>query len=145
MRWWLSCLHWNPLWIPPPRVHCGLETWPQHPATTLSNTFRVIQLVITITWAVFQQSVLCTFLTTFPWPRWQMSWSQGKMWRRNHKDIGKDNCSVKRIRFHLHLAMQWRMLLMRGRHVKLQCSEDGWQNAYLHAMCSHCIVSCRLY
>lgn len=51
------------------------------------------------------------FLTTFPWPQWKTSRGQGKMWRRFHKDLGKDSCGAEKIRLHLRWATYWRGLL----------------------------------
>lgn len=41
-------------------------------------------------------------LTTLPWPRWRMSWDQGKMWRRIHKNVSIGHWEENPTVFTLH-------------------------------------------
>ena len=43
-----------------------------------------------------QKMTSYVFLITFSWPRWKTSWGQGRMWRRIHKDLGRENRGTKR-------------------------------------------------
>lgn len=55
------------------------------------------QLPVTVHWIPRlwsnskKKKVLCLFLTPFPWLQWKTLWGRGKIWRRMHKVLGKDN------------------------------------------------------